>query len=298
MARTVRSAVLPAAGFGTRMLPATQAVPKELLPVGRRPAIQWAVDEAVAAGIDRIVVVSSPLKPAIDTYFLKGGDSTGTIARETIPANRWRPGPGCRIQVVHQTVARGLGDAVRVARTVLGMEPFAVLLPDEILLGGARLLRVMLEDFERTGLSGVSLLRVEPEEIGSYGCAAVAPAPGTEERLLVTGCVEKPQRLAAPSCLALSGRYVLGNDVLDLLEAIDPDENGEVQLTGALDRAGAAGRLAGFEVREEDGRIDVGNWQGWLDANVRLFSSDDIDDARLATVGAGTTGGAVIGQCA
>jgi UTP--glucose-1-phosphate uridylyltransferase len=259
------------------MLPATRAVPKELLPVGRQPAIQWAVDEALDAGVDRIVIISSPLKLAIDAYFLNDNDSTNAGSQQHLAS-------GCHIQIVHQHVARGLGDAVRIARMAIGVEPFAVLLPDEILLGGARLLRVMLDDFERTGQSGVSLLQVGRDEIGSYGCAAVAPAPPGGERVLVTGCVEKPQPFAAPSCLALSGRYVLGNDVLDLLDDVAPDERGEVQLTRALDRAGARGRLAGFEVRDEDGRIDVGNWQGWFDANVRLFSNEDVVDNALADV--------------
>jgi UTP--glucose-1-phosphate uridylyltransferase len=133
----------------------------------------------------------------------------------------------------------------------------------------------MLDDFEQTGQSGVSLLRVDRSEISAYGCAAVLPGPCSDERLLITACVEKPQPLVAPSCYALSGRYVLGPDVLDELEALEPDERGEVQLTEALHRAAESTGLVGFVVRDEDGRVDVGNWQGWLDANVRIFAEDE-----------------------
>ena len=264
--RKVRTAVVPAAGLGTRLLPQTRAVPKELFPVGGKPAIEWVIEEALEAGIDRIVVVWSPRKPAIGPYL-------ECLVEECLAERRSPGAASLDIAVVYQPVAAGLGDAVRVARSTIGDEPFAVLLPDEILLGGGRLLRAMLEDFERTGQSGVSLLQVEPSEIGSYGCAAVAPSSFGADRFQVTGCIEKPQPGEAPSCLAISGRYVLGAEVLDVLESCQPDGRGEVQLTGALDAAAALGTLAGFLVAGDDGRVDVGNWQGWLDANVRLFSA-------------------------
>jgi UTP--glucose-1-phosphate uridylyltransferase len=260
MSHRVRTAVLPAAGFGTRMLPETLAVPKELLPVGGKPAIQWALDEASDAGIDRFIIVSSRLKPAIETYLLGRFE-------ETVPvhASSWLGRADSRsthIEVVYQPVARGLGDAVRVARSAVGNEPFIVLLPDEILLGGSRLLRVMIDDFEHTGRSGVSLLRVPQEEISAYGCAEIAPGHCGDERLLVTGCIEKPRSGAAPSCFALSGRYVLGPELFDLLDGVEPDARGEVQLTQALHRAAASTPLAGFVVRETDGRTDIGNLGG------------------------------------
>lgn len=276
MGKRIRTAVIPAAGFGTRMLPATRAVPKELLPVGRKPAIEWAISEAIDAGIDWFVIVSSPRKPAIDAYVLGLNDP------ETIP-NVSKPPlatefAGGHIELIHQPVARGLGDAVRLAHSVLGAEPFALLLPDEILLGGSRLLKSMLDDFEHTGQSGVSLLEVDRSEIGSYGCAAIDENLSSGERLRITRCIEKPNPTIAPSCYALSGRYVLGADVLDLLDGVEADRGGEVQFTPALDEAAMKWGLAGFIVRDEDGRVDVGNWDGWLEANARLFSTDDSDD--------------------
>lgn len=273
MRQRIRTAVIPAAGFGTRMLPATRAVPKELLPVGRKPAIEWVLEEASEAGIDWFVIVSSPRKPAIDAYLLSRSDPAGIL--DAIEGTRGGEPPEGHIELIHQSEANGFGDAVRLAHSVLGTEPFALLLPDELLLGGARLLKVMLDDFRRTGQSGVSLLEVDRTEISAYGCAAVGSNAFGAERLDVTGCVEKPDPYDAPSNYALSGRYVLGPDVLDLLESIDADETGEVQLTTALNRAASRSPLAGFVVRDEDGRVDVGNWEGWLDANSRLFASDE-----------------------
>lgn len=276
MGRRVRTAVLPAAGLGTRMLPATRAVPKELLPVGRRPAIEWAISEAIDAGIDNFVVVSSQRKPAIDAYIrtLEDPEEVPEMLRPRRRVGR----DDIRVELIHQEDARGLGDAVRLAHSLMGTEPFAVMLPDEILLGGARLLRSMLRDFEHTEQSGISLLQVDHSEIGSYGCAVIDPNLSSRERLRVIGCVEKPDPLDAPSSYALSGRYVIGMEVLDLLDEVQPDEKGEIQFTPALNRAAIERGLAGFIVREDDGRVDVGNWEGWLEANARLLSSGANED--------------------
>jgi UTP--glucose-1-phosphate uridylyltransferase len=254
----IRTAVIPAAGFGTRMLPATRAVPKELLPVGTQPAIQWAVDEAVAAGIERCVIVSSLRKPSIEAYF-----------EEQDPHD-------CAIEIVNQPTAAGLGDAIQTARGAFGNDPVAVLLPDEVLLGGARLLRAMLDDFTRTGCSNVSVMPVAREEIGAYGCADLTPRPGADLSYDIVACVEKPTLDDAPSSFALSGRYVLGPDVLDALGRVRRDPRGEVQLTDALDAVARTRGLVGIEVLPSDGRVDVGNWDGWLEANNRLLRHGSI----------------------
>lgn len=249
--------MIPAAGMGTRMLPATDAVPKELLPVGRRPAIQWVIDEAEDAGIERFVIVSSREKPAIERYLC------GPFATDR------------RVDVVYQASPAGLGDAVRVARARVGDEPFAVLLPDELLLGGARLLVAALRAYETTGCSSVSLLEVAADEISAYGCAAIDTAFGSTGDLSITGCVEKPDAADAPSRFAISGRYVLGADVLDPLEHAGPGARGEVQLTDALDAAARRSGLVGCTVLDDDGRVDVGTWRGWLEANMRTFASSE-----------------------
>jgi UTP--glucose-1-phosphate uridylyltransferase len=238
------------------MHPATKAVPKELLPVGRQPALQWAIDEALSVGIDHLVVVSSPRKPAIAEY-LADLSAEGSI------------------DVVYQQVPAGLGDAVRIARDYLESESFAVLLPDEVLLGSGRLLSAMLDEHARTGRSNVGLLRVNREEISSYGCAVVDDRRVSRSGVAVSGCVEKPAPSEAPSTFALSGRYVLGPDVLSQLDFVAPGTFEEVQLTDALDRAARRGGIDGSEVEPADGRFDVGNWDGWLAANVQLFSQKE-----------------------
>jgi UTP--glucose-1-phosphate uridylyltransferase len=169
-------------------------------------------------------------------------------------------------------VPAGLGDAVRVGAAAVGGEPFAVLLPDEILLSGARVLRRMVDAFHRAGERSVSLMEVDLSEIGGYGCAAVAPSPIASEQWRITGCVEKPEPSRAPSCFALSGRYVLGPEAVEFLDATPPDQKGEIQLTSALHEQAVGGQLSGFVVRPDDGRVDVGNWRGWLAANVRAFA--------------------------
>lgn len=288
MTNKVRTAVLPAAGAGTRMRPATRAVPKELLPVGGRPAIQWVVEEAACAGIERIVVVSSPAKPALDAYFETKAHVAG-VARE-LAGIAPRALERCRIEIVHQHGARGLGDAVRVARRKVPNEPLAVLLPDEILLGGSRLLTEMLEDYERTEFSVVSLLAVPRPAIGAYGCAELARPVGVGRETLVTGCVEKPAVHEAPSSYALSGRYVVDLDVLDAIEQVAPDDRGEIQLTAALHAVARKVGLVGAVVLAEDGRVDVGNWRGWLDANVRALSEEvlgELEDARALVTSGG-----------
>lgn len=262
----LRTAVIPAAGLGTRLLPQTRAVPKELLPVGGRPAIEWVIEESVSAGIEHLIVVWSAHKPTIAPYLGRLVDELRVHGSDVADA------PPLSIEVVHQSVPAGLGDAVRVGAAVVAGEPFAVLLPDEILLSGARVLRRMVDAFHREGERSVSLMEVDISEIGGYGCAAVAPFPLADEQWRVTGCVEKPEPSLAPSSFALSGRYVLGPEVVDYLDSTVPDKKGEIQLTSALHEQAQGGQLSGFVVRPADGRVDVGNWRGWLDANVRAFA--------------------------
>lgn len=250
---TGRTAIIPAGGRGTRMLPATLAVAKELLPVGGRPAVQWALDEALAAGAERIVLVTSPDKPELVRYVVE------------------MAGADAEILVAEQTVPRGLGDAVAIGAEAAGSAPVAVLLPDELLLGAPRLLARMFDSAERSGRSSVSLLALDDASIGAYGCAAIE-GEWVDERVRVVGCVEKPDPALAPSRFALTGRYVLAADVLGELGWLLPSGRGELELTDAISRAAAATGVEGCLVREEDGRVDVGCWSGWLEANVRAFA--------------------------
>lgn len=275
--RRVRFAVIPAAGIGTRMLPETRAVPKELFPVGGRPAIDFVLAEAFTAGVEEVIVVSSPRKPALRSYLGACG------ARDVADWHTDGGLPGGIVHVIDQPEPRGLGDAVRLARDALAGEAFAVLLPDELMLGRGDLLAEMLDVHVRSGRSVVSVMEVGEAEISSYGC--VRPIAGPRDgTVLAEGFVEKPARDRAPSRLALTGRYVLDKDVLTHLTALQPESGGEIQLTSALNLAAQHAPLSCVTVRAEHRRVDVGNWSGWLDANELLFAQvSEGDDSPVAT---------------
>ncbi len=266
----IKSAIIPAAGLGTRMRPATNAVPKELLPVGGRPAIDWVVEEACLAGIEEIVVVSSPRKPAIEAYLLTGTWSQSAHPGVTEQLGGHALADDVLIRVVHQLEPRGLGDAVLVGARACPDASVAVLLPDDLISDHGELLRAMIECHERSGQSVVSVMSVEREEIGAYGCAVLGKRGPDGERAVLE-LVEKPDPELAPSTDAVAGRYVLGAQVLRALESIRPDGRGEVQLTAALDLVAQRGQLTSVELRERSQRIDIGNWSGWLEANLQLL---------------------------
>ncbi len=243
----VRTAVIPAAGMGTRFLPATRAVPKELLPIYDTPALQLVADEAAAAGCERIVIVSSRAKPAIEMYAER-------MAR-----------PGLEVRLVHQPEPRGLGHAVGCAREHLGGESFAVLLPDEV-MGDASLLRTMTEEHAASGDHVVGLVRVPAAEVPAYGCAATRGVPDARGVVGVRDVVEKPAAADAPSDLVLAGRYVLGPDALARIDALRPAHSGELQLSDALAAIARAGRLRGVVATCR--RYDTGTPLGLLRAVV------------------------------
>jgi UTP--glucose-1-phosphate uridylyltransferase len=265
----VRSAVIPAAGQGTRFLPATKSVPKELFPIGDQPAIQVVIDEALGAGIDHIVVVSSRLKPAVAAYFepdealLESLEEKGKI--ET--AERLRAiGRDWRVSIVYQDNPKGLGHAVGCAREAVGDEPFAVLLPDE-LMSSSGLLAQMNGVCASTGGSVVAVVEVPRHQVSSYG--VIEPSgPMVDGVVPVKDLVEKPPVDEAPSNLIITGRYVLTVDAWGEIEALTPGRGGELQLTDAL-RAQAA-RSPFHAVQSDVGRYDTGNPLGFLTASIEL----------------------------
>jgi len=234
---TIRKAVIPAAGLGTRFLPATKSTPKEMLPIVDKPAIQYVVEEAVRAGLDDVLMITGRSKRSLDDHFdavpeleaileAKGDEvRLAQVRRSTELAD---------VHFVRQGQPKGLGHAVLCARRHVGNEPFAVLLGDDLIDERDPLLVEMMELQERTGGSVVALLEVEPEEIGAYGCAAVEPLGDTEDHVRVTALVEKPDPAHAPSNLAVIGRYVLHPAVFAVLEKTEPGRAGEIQLTDAL----------------------------------------------------------------
>ncbi len=265
---SVRRAVILAAGLGTRMLPATKSVPKEMLPVVDRPIIQYAVEEAVAAGIEEIVIVLAPDRVAIREHF-GGGSRIETIARErgdiALAERVLAPERLATFTFVEQREPLGTGHAVQRAQPYLAGEPFALLFPDDIILGATPCTAQLVAAYEGCGAATViAVQQVTPEQIPQYGI--VDPdGPGNPARL--RGIVEKPSPSEAPSDLGVVGRYVLGPSIFDQLETLEPGAGGELQLTDAI-----AGQIAAGEpvcaCRFEGQRYDAGRPAGAIAAAV------------------------------
>ncbi|MEI7546544.1 MAG: UTP--glucose-1-phosphate uridylyltransferase [Actinomycetota bacterium] len=269
------TAVIPAAGMGTRFLPATKAVPKELLPIIDTPALQLIIDECVGAGIDHIVVVTSHAKPAIEAYFAEAPEVVAKLrstGRDHVADHLEAIGRDVRISFAYQDVAMGLGHAVGCAREAVGNEPFAVLLPDEI-MGDSSLLARMCDVSAATGGSVVGLKQVSRDEVSAYGVIDPEGGLSPDGVIKVRTMVEKPPAADAPSELIIIGRYVLTPDVFDCIERVLPGSGGEIQLTDALRMQAEAGPFHG--VLSNVRRYDTGNPFGWLTAVVELALDDE-----------------------
>ncbi|MGN8026576.1 UTP--glucose-1-phosphate uridylyltransferase GalU [Microbacterium sp. 22242] len=271
-------AVIPAAGLGTRFLPATKAMPKEMLPVVDKPAIQYVVEEAVAAGIEDILVIIGRNKNAISNHFdsvpelevklMEKGDH-GRLARVVASSDM------ADIHYLRQGEPKGLGHAVLRARTHVGDSSFAVLLGDDLMDARDPLLTRMIEEHERTGAAVIALMEVDPDQIHLYGTAAVdGPVDGDAVR--VTGLVEKPAKEDAPSNLAVIGRYVLPATVFDVLERTPAGKGGEIQLTDALQELAADPDGPGVHgVVFRGRRYDTGDRLEYIKAIVQLAVDRD-----------------------
>ncbi len=270
----VRSAVIPAAGMGTRFLPATKAVPKELMPIGDMPAIQIIIDEALGAGIDHIVVVSSRSKPAIEAYFAPDDaliDALKEKGNDDVAERLASIGRDWRVTIVHQDNPRGLGHAVGCAREAVGDAPFAVLLPDE-LMGDSSLLAQMNGVCASTGGSVVGVKQVPRDQVSSYGVLAPSRPIDDDGVIAVADLVEKPPVDEAPSEYIIIGRYVLTPDVFDEIDQLTPGSGGELQLTDALRAQAARSPFSG--VLSTVDRYDTGNPVGFLEAAIAFALKD------------------------
>ncbi|MFJ5971893.1 UTP--glucose-1-phosphate uridylyltransferase GalU [Streptomyces sp. NPDC093060] len=268
--RPVRKAVVPAAGLGTRFLPATKATPKEMLPVVDKPAIQYVVEEAAAAGLDDILMVTGRHKRAIEDHFDSAFELEQALAAkgDTVRLDAVRdPARLADIHHIRQGDPLGLGHAVLCARHHVGNQPFAVLLGDDLIDPRETLLSRMLDVRDRYAGTVVALMEVDPAQMHLYGCAAVEPT-GEEGVVHVTGLIEKPSPEKAPSRYAVIGRYVLDPAVFDVLERTPPGRGGEIQLTDALQDLAAGGTVHGVVF---DGlRYDTGDKADYLRTVVRL----------------------------
>jgi UTP--glucose-1-phosphate uridylyltransferase len=277
----IHKAVFPVAGLGTRFLPATKTVPKEMLPVIDRPLIQYAVDEAIEAGCDTLVFVTNRYKHAVADYFDKAYELEQKLERsgktEQLELVRSVLPEGVRAVFVTQAEALGLGHAVLCAKPVIGDEPFAVLLPDDLIWNrGPGALKPMVDLAGQSGASVLATQNVAREKTGSYGIVATEDFSGRQGR--ITAIVEKPNPEVAPSTLAVVGRYVLSPRIFELLEATRPGAGGEIQLTDAISALLAEEPVLAY--RFQGTRFDCGTHIGLVEATIRYaLDHETLSDA-------------------
>jgi len=268
--RRIRKAVFPVAGLGTRFLPATKTVPKEMLPIIDKPLIQYAVDEAIEAGCDTLVFVTNRYKHAVADYFDKAYELEQKLERagktEQLELVRSVLPPGVRAVFVTQAEALGLGHAVLCAKPVVGDEPFAVILPDDLIWNrGPGALAQMADAAAASGASVIAVQDVQRSKTGSYGIVATDDFSNREGR--ITAIVEKPAPEVAPSTLAVVGRYILSPRIFDLLESTTPGAGGEIQLTDAISALLKESPVHAY--RFQGTRFDCGTHIGLIEATIR-----------------------------
>lgn len=265
----VRKAVIPAAGFGTRLLPATKAMAKEMFPIVDKPTIQFIVEEAKASGIEDILIITGKGKRPIEDHFdsapeleeqlrAQGKDDLLKLEQETTNI-------GVNLYFIRQSYQRGLGDAVRLAKSFVANEPFVVMLGDDLAMSKVPLTKQLMDDYEKTHASTLAVMRVPHEEVSKYG--VINPTSEMEPGLYnVKNFVEKPPVDKAPSDLAIIGRYLLNQEIFDLLDTQEPGRGGEIQLTDAIDRLNKTQRVFAREFTGK--RYDVGNKFGYVQTTI------------------------------
>ncbi|MEP1612959.1 MAG: UTP--glucose-1-phosphate uridylyltransferase GalU [Roseobacter sp.] len=284
MTRKVTKAIFPVAGMGTRFLPATKSVPKEIMTLVDRPLVQYAIDEARAAGIKEFIFVTSRGKGALEDYFDHAPqlekllrDKGKTDLLEALMSTDMESGA---IAYVRQHKALGLGHAVWCARRLIADEPFAVILPDDVIAGEKPCLQQMVEAYEETGGNMVAAMEVAPEKTSSYGMLDIDKDMGTKVR--IKGMVEKPEAGTAPSNLAVIGRYILSPQVLENLNTIKQGAGGEIQLTDAIAKE-IENDSGVYGYRFQGQRFDCGSKSGFLQATVAFgLARKDLRDDLLS----------------
>ena len=279
----VRKAVIPAAGLGTRFLPATKAMPKEMLPIVDKPTIQYIIEEAIESGIQEILIITGKNKRAIEDHF----DHSCELELELEAKGKYdlleevrRISNMVDIHYIRQKEPKGLGHAIHCAKSFIGSEPFAVLLGDDIVYSPGRpCLKQMIEAYSRYKTSILGVQKVDDEDIGKYGI--VDGKPIEDHVYKVKGLVEKPSVDEAPSNMAIMGRYIISPAIFEILERTKPGKGGEIQLTDALKVL--AGQEAMYAYNFEGKRYDVGDKQGFLEATVEFaLRRDDLREEFLS----------------
>lgn len=264
----VRKAIIPAAGYGTRFLPATKAMPKEMIPIVDKPTIQFIVEEAIASGIEDILIITGKLKRPIEDHFdsnpeleenlrAKGKDELLELVEETT---------GLNLYFARQAYPLGLGHAVLQAKAFVGNEPFVIMLGDDVMVDEEPLTKQLINSYEKTHASNIAVMQVPHEETSSYGI--IDPEAEAGEGLYnVRKFVEKPNPEDAPSDLAIIGRYLLTPEIFDILEHLEPGKGGEIQLTDAIDILNKTQRVFAKQFKGE--RYDVGDKFGFLKTTIQ-----------------------------
>lgn len=278
----VKKAVIPAAGLGTRFLPATKAQPKEMLPIVDKPTIQYIVEEAVHSGIEDIIIITGRSKRAIEDHFDKSYELEEELKKhnkEKLLELTQEISNMVNLYYVRQKEPRGLGHAIGCAKTFIGNEPFAVLLGDDIVDAQTPCLKQMIDVFDGCQTSVLGVQTVRPEDVSKYGIVA---GQQVGDRLYrVENLVEKPKKEQAPSNVAILGRYIITPEIFDCLEQTQPGAGGEIQLTDALKALAVKQEMYAYDFVGR--RYDVGNKQGFLEATVEFaLKREDLRDEFLA----------------
>ena len=279
--KPLRKAVLPVAGLGTRFLPATKAMPKEMLTVVDKPLIQYAVEEALEAGIEQIIFVTGRNKHALEDHFdisYELEDTMKARGKSLAILDGIRQKPGSPVYI-RQQQPLGLGHAVWCAREIVGDEPFAVLLPDELMAGSPGFMKQMVEAYNKVGGNIVGALEVPDSETDKYGI--ISPGARDGRMVEVTGLIEKPAKGSAPSNLMIPGRYILQPEIMRILEGQEAGAGGEIQLTDAMAQLIGQQPFHGFTFDGQ--RYDCGDKAGYIQANLALaLEREDIGPSVLA----------------
>ncbi|UOQ45704.1 UTP--glucose-1-phosphate uridylyltransferase GalU [Halobacillus salinarum] len=277
----VRKAIIPAAGLGTRFLPATKAQPKEMLPIVDKPTIQYIVEEAVASGIEDIIIVSGRGKRAIEDHFDKSYELEEKLeekGKQDLLQEVQEISNLANIHYIRQKEQKGLGHAISCASRFVGNEPFAILLGDDIVQSDTPCLKQLMDVYDQTEASVVGVQEVDEDLVSKYG--VVTPGAGedvSKDTIEIVDLVEKPSKEDAPSRLAIMGRYVLRPEIFDILETLPPGKGDEIQLTDAIKLLNQQQKVVAYNFKGS--RYDIGNKLGFIDATIDFaLNRDDLKE--------------------
>lgn len=271
----IKKVVIPVAGFGTRFLPATKAIPKEMLPIIDKPLIEYAVDEAVDAGIEEVIFITSHTKIAIENHFDSNFELEEKLLRSNkesfIPLINPEKYKNIRFTYVRQKSMKGLGDAILHASHLINDEPFAIILADDLIISEKSCLQQLMDIHEKTDLSVIGVNKVPDNKVSSYG--VIDPSDHDSGSIQIKDIIEKPTFENAPSNLAVVGRYILSSDIFSYLEKVSEDKSNEIQLTDAIKMMLADEKILACEYAGD--KFDCGSKSGYVEATIYMALKDE-----------------------